>query len=58
MSAATFLNSNLIADIEESPNNHADIVQSITQILESNKISKRCKPSMQRALAGIIDATS
>lgn len=58
MAAASYLNSLLITETDESPQNYPRVAEALVQLLANPQISGRCKPSLQRSLTGIIDATS
>ena len=57
MSAASLLNANLIELTGDSSENYAAVRELITGVIENPNVSVKCKPSLQRALTGIVDAT-
>jgi len=57
MSAATYLNTALISELGEDMDSFEGIAEIIMSLLENTNVSARCKPPLQRALTGIIDAT-
>jgi len=57
MSAATYLNTALINEMEHEADSYLSIAEMLMGVLEDVNISDRCKPPLQRALTGIVDAT-